>query len=162
MNKTNKIFFAICLLHFCLLPFAAEEVDTVTVFTGSAEKFFRQYELTPANIIERVYRQPFPNRFLADISPFLAENIEHPAIHSLVLNAFKSFLTRNVMQFDYTRYKAHFIGSVAYYYKDILEEAAAATGMDKYFFISSSDKFSLFIASLINCLPEVFSMFSIR
>ena len=72
------------------------------------EKFLRQYELTPANIIERVYRQPFPNRFLAGISPFLAENIEHPAIHSLVLNAFKSFLTRNVMQFDYTRYKAHF------------------------------------------------------
>lgn len=93
------------------------------------EKFLRQYELTPANIIERVYRQPFPNRFLAGISPFLAENIEHPAIHSLVLNAFKSFLTRNVMQFDYTRYKAHFIGSVAYYYKDILEEAAAATGI---------------------------------
>ena len=85
--------------------------------------------MTSANIIERIYQQPFPNHFLAGISPFLAENIEHPTIHSLVLNAFKSFLTRNVMQFDYTRYKTHFIGSVAYYYKDILEEAAAATGI---------------------------------
>ena len=45
MSKTNKIFFAICLLHFCLLPFAAEEADTVTVFTGSAEPAKNRYVL---------------------------------------------------------------------------------------------------------------------
>ena len=29
------------------------------------EKFLKQFDLTPADIIDRVYRKPFPNRFLA-------------------------------------------------------------------------------------------------
>ncbi|KAA6343986.1 hypothetical protein EZS27_008349 [termite gut metagenome] len=53
------------------------------------EKFLKQYELTPADIIERVYHQPFPNRFLASLSPFLAQNIHEPVVHVLVLNSFK-------------------------------------------------------------------------
>ncbi|KAA6311600.1 hypothetical protein EZS27_037302, partial [termite gut metagenome] len=93
------------------------------------EKFLKQYELTSGEIIERVYRQPFPNRFLASLSPFLAENIHESAVHALVLGSFKAFLKRNVMQYDYRNHKVHFIGSVAYYYKDVLMEAATETGV---------------------------------
>lgn len=88
------------------------------------EKFLSQYQLTPAIILDRVYKKPFPNRFLASLSRFLAENIEHPQIHALVLNGFKLFLTRNVMQYDYKNHKVHFVGSVAYYYSKVLIEAA--------------------------------------
>jgi len=94
------------------------------------EKFLKQYELTQAQIIERVYRQPFPNRFLASISPFLVENIGEPKIYGLVLNAFKAFLTRNVMQYDYKNNKAHFIGSIAFHYKEVLEVAAKEVGVE--------------------------------
>lgn len=87
------------------------------------EKFLSQFNLTPADIIDRVYRKPFPNRFLASLSPFLAQNLNEPCIHSLVLNSFKSFLKRNVMQYDYQNHEVHFIGSVAYYYKDVLAQA---------------------------------------
>jgi hypothetical protein len=52
-------------------------------------------------IIERVYRRQFPNRFLASLSPFLAQNMDEPAVKNLVLNAFKAFLTRNVKQYDW-------------------------------------------------------------
>ncbi|MDR0543167.1 MAG: ATPase [Dysgonamonadaceae bacterium] len=97
--------------------------------TGLKEKFLEQFNLTPAMIIERVYRQPFPNRFLASLSPFLAQNIEIPEIRALVFNAFKSFLDRNVKQYDYQNNKVHFVGSVAYYYKEILEEAIRECGM---------------------------------
>ena len=90
---------------------------------GLKEKFLQEFELTPGMIIERVYRQPFPNRFLASFSPFLLRNIEIQEIHSLVLNSFKAFLNRNVKQYDYKQYKVHFVGSIAYYYKEILEEA---------------------------------------
>ena len=62
------------------------------------EKFLSQFNLTPADIIDRVYRKPFPNRFLASLSPFLAQNLNEPCVHNLVLNSFKSFLKRNVMQ----------------------------------------------------------------
>lgn len=89
------------------------------------EKFLKQFSLTPADIIDRVYRKPFPNRFLASLSPFLAQNIDEPCIHALVLGSFKSFLKRNVMQYEnFRNSKVHFIGSVAFYYKTILAEAA--------------------------------------
>ncbi len=93
------------------------------------EKFFERFRLTPPEIIDRVYRQPFPNRFLASLSPFLAEHIEEPTIHALVLNSFQAFLKRNVMQYDYFRYPAHFIGSVAFHYQAILREAARKVGV---------------------------------
>jgi len=96
---------------------------------GLKEKFLQEFDLTLGMIIERVYRRPFPNRFLASFSPFLLRNIEEPALRLLVFNGFRSFLTRNVMQYDYKRYPIRFIGSVAYYYREILEEAVLACGM---------------------------------
>ena len=78
---------------------------------------------------EMVYRQPFPNRFLASLSPFLAQHLDEPAIRTLVLNSFIAFLRRNVMQYDYKQYPVHFIGSVAHCYKEILQEAAQTTGI---------------------------------
>lgn len=94
------------------------------------EKFLKQFDLTPADIIDRVYRKPFPNRFLASLSPFLAENLDEPCVHALVLNSFKAFLKRNVMQYEgYQHNKVHFIGSIAFYYKEVLAEAARETGI---------------------------------
>ena len=94
------------------------------------EKFLKQFDLTPADIIDRVYRKPFPNRFLASLSPFLAQNINEPCVHELVLNSFKAFFKRNIMQYEnYQNLKVNLIGSVAFYYKDVLAEAAEAMGI---------------------------------
>lgn len=93
------------------------------------EVFLKQFDLTVPEIIDRVYRQPFPNRFLASLSPFIAQHLEESGIRQLVLGSFIAFLRRNVMQYDYTQYPAHFIGSVAHCYKEILQEAAQETGI---------------------------------
>ena len=93
------------------------------------EVFLKQFDLTVPEIIDRVYRQPFPNRFLASLSPFIAQHLEEPGIRQLVLGSFIAFLRRNVMQYDYTQYPAHFIGSVAHCYNEILQEAAQETGI---------------------------------
>ena len=94
------------------------------------EKFLKQFNLTPAEIIDRVYRKPFPNRFLASLSPFLSQNLGEPCVRALVHNSFKAFLKRNVMQYDnYKDNKVHFIGSVAFYYKEILAETAKEMGI---------------------------------
>ena len=93
------------------------------------EEFLKQFDLTPPEIIDRVYRQPFPNRFLASLSPFIAQHLEEPAIRQLVMNSFIAFFRRNVMQYDYKQYPVHFIGSIAYCYKEILQDAARQTGI---------------------------------
>ena len=93
------------------------------------EKFLTQYKLTTAEIIDRVYRQPFPNRFLASLQPFLEENLDNEAIFYLVMEAFSHFIARNVMQYDYQHLPVHFTGSVAYAYRKVLEKSAELTGI---------------------------------
>ncbi|MCH5220899.1 MAG: ATPase [Muribaculaceae bacterium] len=90
-------------------------------------KFLNEYNLDLLGIIRRVYREPQPNRFLASVTPFLSQNIDVPEIHDLVLNAFRAFFRRNIKQYvNYANYKVNFIGSIAYYFRNVLEEAAAA------------------------------------
>lgn len=93
------------------------------------EEFLSQFNLTAPEIIDRIYRQPYPNRFLASLSPFLAQHMSEPSIHALILNSFIAFLKRNVMQYNYKQYPVHFIGSVAYCYREILQEAAQETSI---------------------------------
>ena len=97
--------------------------------SGLKEAFLEQYALTPADIIERVYRRPLPNRFLASLSPFLAAHLEDEGIHRLVLDAFRDFLRRNVMQYDWQAHDVHCCGSIAFHYKKILAEAAVSLGI---------------------------------
>lgn len=84
------------------------------------EKFLTQYGVTQADIIENVYRKPFPNRYLAKFSKFCIENIENEKIYALVYDHFNQFVVRNLLQ--YPNLPVGFIGSIAYYYKDVLEK----------------------------------------
>lgn len=93
------------------------------------DKFLKEFELDRMTIIRRVYKEPQGNRFLASVTPFLIQNIKEPAIHSLVLNAFKAFFVRNIAQYQgYRDLKVNFIGSIAFYYREVLEEAAESCG----------------------------------
>ena len=93
------------------------------------DKFLAEYDLDRLSIIRRVYKEPQGNRFLASVTPFLLANIERPEIHSLVLNSFKAFFVRNIQQYPgYRSLSVNFIGSIAYYYRDVLAEAAEACG----------------------------------
>lgn len=94
------------------------------------DRFFEKYRLTQADIIERVYRQPKPNTFLASFMPFIEENIGEPAVAALVADAFRAFLSRNVMQYDGWRsLPIGFVGSVACIYRQQLEAAMKECGM---------------------------------
>ena len=99
------------------------------------ELFFKEYETSMADIIEKVYRQPFPNRFLAKLSKFCADHIEDKRIHDLVYDHFVQFIRRNIVQYfqpsagNIQHSAVGFVGSVAYYYRPILEEAMQAEGL---------------------------------
>lgn len=92
---------------------------------GLKEQFLKEYDLTPATIIDRVYRQPMANRFLASLSPFLIGHIDDPTIYQLVSGAFADFFKKNVMQYDYKNNDVHFTGSVAYHYQEVLRKVGS-------------------------------------
>ena len=94
------------------------------------ERFHEKFQLTGPDIIERVYRQKLPNRFLASLVPFLAENISDESIDRFVVDNFRRFLTRNVKLYEsWDKLPVGFNGSIAFYFRPQLEKALKAEGM---------------------------------
>ena len=92
-------------------------------------EFNKRYGLDYPTIVQKVYREPMPSRFLASFSPFIAEFKNHPHMANLLKSSFEEFLRRNIVHYDYKKYPVNFVGSIAFYYKDILEKAVNAAGM---------------------------------
>ena len=92
------------------------------------EAFFERFQLTQADIIERVYRQPMANRFLASLVPFIVEHRDEEAVHQLILDAFRSFLRRNVAAYGRPELPVGFVGSISAQFENELREAADAEG----------------------------------
>lgn len=101
------------------------------------QSFLETFELTPSLIIEKVYRQPQANRFLASLTPFLSTHREIPEIHQLLVSCFTDFFQRNVMQYDFKHHTVHFVGSIAWYFQDEVKEAATHLGISTGLFIKS-------------------------
>lgn len=92
------------------------------------EKFLQHYNTTMAEIIENVYRRPFPNRYLANLARFAAENSENESIKALLFDHFTQFIVRNLMQYPQDL-PVGMVGGVAYHYQEILTEVLATHGL---------------------------------
>jgi N-acetylglucosamine kinase-like BadF-type ATPase len=94
------------------------------------ELFFKTYKITSAEIIENVYRKPFPSRFLGQFAKFISENIRIKELEQIVINSFDDFIVRNILQYPESKlYPVHFTGSVAYHFKPQLEECLKRYGL---------------------------------
>lgn len=95
--------------------------------------FFQETGETQESIIQKVYREPLPNRFLASLSPFCARHREHPAIHSFLIDCFSQFFQRNIIGVNWptgeTLPAIHFVGSIAHHYQEELHKAADLHGL---------------------------------
>jgi hypothetical protein len=89
-----------------------------------ARAFDDKYHFTLENILDALYNRPAPNRFLASFSEFLGPLQEHPFIHDLVFASFDAFFTEQIMKYESREVPVSFTGSVAFFYKKILLEAA--------------------------------------
>ncbi len=88
------------------------------------EDFMQTYGYNMMDVIEKVYRTPLPNRFLASFGPFIAKHKEVPEMKEMITTALESFIIRNVKQYPYTTMPVSFTGSIAYYFSDILQDLA--------------------------------------
>lgn len=82
------------------------------------DDFFEIYPTSAAEILENVYKKPFPSRYLAGYTKFLSKNIKHPEIENIVISSFREFITRNLLHYpkiDQT--PIHFTGSIAFHFE---------------------------------------------
>lgn len=87
-------------------------------------KFLMQYNMTQGDILDRVYNEPFPSRFLASLSPFILQNINTPSVRNIAERGFNDFFDRNVMQYNYRDNSVNIVGSIGWFYSDIIKQIA--------------------------------------
>ena len=89
--------------------------------------FAEKYDINKEQVITNVYQRPFPNIYLASLSRFMIEHIDHPFIVELLRKGFQEFVDTNIKDYaDYKSMKCHFIGSIAYFYQNSLKAVCEA------------------------------------
>ncbi len=89
------------------------------------EAFRLKYSLDKESILGKVYSENHPNVFLASFAPFLTEHREHPFIARLIRSGMLEFFDTNVLSYKESRsLPVHFVGSIAWYFRDVISEIA--------------------------------------
>ncbi len=89
--------------------------------------FAKEYNINKETVINNVYQNPFPNTYLASLSRFMVNHTGHPFIAQLIYDVFQEFIQSNVKGYEnYRNMPCHFVGSIAYYYQNILREVCQA------------------------------------
>ena len=86
------------------------------------DRFNARFNTTTIEILDNVYKQPLPNRYLASFAIFLAENRGHYMIENIIEDGFNDFFFNHVYKYrESWTMPVHFIGSIAYGFKDVLK-----------------------------------------
>jgi len=87
------------------------------------DRFNAKYNISAPEILEAVYRGPLPNRYLSAFTGFLVENRGHYMIENIIEDGFNDFFFNHLYKYKESwTHPIHFIGSVAYGFKDVLKE----------------------------------------
>ena len=87
-------------------------------------KFKEKFSIEYSQVLNSVYKKRFPNKYLAKYTVFLSENRGKLYIENVLTEAFEAFVKNqlSVLNFDKEILKVGFVGSIAFYFKDVLEK----------------------------------------
>lgn len=90
------------------------------------QKFGEQFNMEPDFVKKNLYREQNPNMYLANFAQFMFEFKEDKYIKKIIKKGFQEFFKYRVLPFEKgAETPLYFIGSIAFYFRDILEEVAA-------------------------------------
>jgi glucosamine kinase len=92
-----------------------------------SEKFRQKHDTDIALVLSKVYKDSYPNRYLAKFTHFLSENISHPYCINVLRTGFDAFFDANITRYiNYKDFELGFVGSIAYHFSEILKESGNA------------------------------------
>src|SRR5690606_16452246 len=92
--------------------------------------FAEAYRLDKAAVVNHVYKKGSPNLYIASFSIFMGRHKFHPYIKGILLEGFEQFIDTHITAFGhYQQYPCHFIGSIAYYFSEALQEICFKKGI---------------------------------
>ena len=87
--------------------------------------FESKYKLSKDRILDAVYKQPLPNRYMASFSTFLSEHRGHYMIENIIEDGLNDFFFTHLNKLNESwLYPIHFSGSIAYVFKDVIKQLA--------------------------------------
>lgn len=92
------------------------------------DDYLQSVGMSYAEVIDRVYRQPMANRFLASTSLYIGTHLSCEPLHQLVVDNFRAFVRCNVDAYHRRDLPINAIGSMAWHYREQLHEAVVAEG----------------------------------
>lgn len=92
------------------------------------KRFLQESGLDMAEVINRVYRSPAPNRFLASMSKYIHGYLDEKEVRDIVIDNFEDFIRNNILAYGDEFRTINVVGSIAYHYKEQLTEAASRDG----------------------------------
>lgn len=91
------------------------------------ERFKAKFNTNAVEILEAVYKQPLPNRYLASYAIFLAENRGHYMIENIIEDGLNDFFFNHIYKYrESWTMPIHFIGGIAYGFKDVLKDLCSS------------------------------------
>ena len=95
-----------------------------------AEQFKKRFPFTREEFLEKIYQQEKPSTFLATFSKFIFQHLKEPYCYQLVYDSLAEFFENNVMKYEgFKNLRVHFVGSIAFYYSDLLRQVANDKGV---------------------------------
>ncbi len=95
-----------------------------------AASFSEDFKTDKGSVIRNVYQKPHPNSYLATHARFMSKHLDDPYIQGVLRNGFLEFVQTNIHSYpEYRSYKTHFVGSIAYHFRDILSEVCMSNGI---------------------------------
>jgi len=88
------------------------------------EEFIETQKMPLSDVLQAVYRQPIPNRFLASLSPFIAQHLHIEEVKQLVIDNFRDFIAKNIAPYHRPDLPINAVGSIATVYETQLNNAA--------------------------------------
>lgn len=90
-------------------------------------RFNAKYHTNRAEILDNVYKKPFPSRYLASFAMFLAENRGHYMIENIIEDGLNDFIFNHLYKYRQSwTHPVNFVGSIAFGFRDVLKELCAS------------------------------------
>ena len=90
--------------------------------------FFFKTDTTTEEVMNSVYDAPLPHYYLSSVAFFLADYIHTEYVRELIYSSFRSFISRNLMRYDFNQNPVCFTGSIALTYAPLLKDVCKEFG----------------------------------